>query len=94
LPSAAFAATLIAGQYVLIGQRMQKREVGDVAPASFLSDGLAQATAGEAHNTTVQSTAARQAVKNTSLILSGNSSPARTRGHNVRIGNNRSFRTF
>src|ERR1700722_10672988 len=72
---------------------MQKREVGDVAPASFLSDGLAQATTGEAHNTAAQSTAARQAVRTCLTDLSENSYPARTRGYNGRIGNDRSFRT-
>ncbi len=73
---------------------MHKHEVRDLAPASFLSDRLAQATTSEPRTTTVQSTPTRQTVKTTSLILSGNSSPARTRGYNVRIGNNRSFRTF
>jgi AraC-like DNA-binding protein len=42
---------------------MWKRKAGNVAPASFLSDGLVQATTGEAHNTIAQSTAARHAVK-------------------------------
>jgi AraC family transcriptional regulator len=51
---------------------MQKHEFGNLAPASFLSDGLAQATTSEPHTTTVQSTAARQTVKTVSLILSGN----------------------
>src|SRR5258708_3074140 len=73
---------------------MHKHEFRDLAPASFLSDRLAQATTSEPRRTTVQSTPTRQTVKSTSLILSGNSSPTRTRGYNVRIGNNRSFRTF
>jgi len=50
---------------------MRKGEVGDITPASFVSDGLAQATTGEAHNTTAQSTAMRQAVKTRLTDLSG-----------------------
>src|SRR5258708_22772695 len=72
---------------------MEKGEVRDVAPASFLSDGLAQATTGEAHNTTAQSTSARQAVKTRLTDLSGNCSPARTRCYNSRSRNDRTFRT-
>jgi AraC family transcriptional regulator len=43
----------------------------DLAPASSLSDGLAQATTGEAHNTTAQSTAASQAVKTRRIGFAG-----------------------
>jgi len=57
---------------------MQKREFRNLAPASTLSDGLAQATTSEPHTTTAQSTAASQTVKTASLILSGMGSLART----------------
>src|SRR5258708_28780658 len=72
---------------------MEKGEVRDLAPASFLSHGLPQATTGEAHNTTAQSTSARQAVNRRLTDLSGNCSPARTRGYNARSRNDRTFRT-
>ena len=49
---------------------MQKREVGDLAPAS-LSDGLAQATTSEPHTTTVQSTTPCQTVKTRRTGFSG-----------------------
>jgi len=42
---------------------MQKHETGDTAAASFLSDGLAQATTSEPHTTTAQSTTPCQTVK-------------------------------
>jgi AraC-like DNA-binding protein len=42
---------------------MQKRDAKDLAPASFLSDGLAQATTSEPHTTTAQSTTPCQTVK-------------------------------
>src|SRR5258707_3637462 len=42
---------------------MQKREVRHLAPASSLSDGLAQATISEPHTTTAQSTTPCQTVK-------------------------------
>jgi AraC family transcriptional regulator len=42
---------------------MQKRDSKDLAAASFLSDGLAQATTSEPHTTTAQSTTPCQTVK-------------------------------
>jgi AraC family transcriptional regulator len=42
---------------------MHKHDVRDLAPASSLSDGLAQATTSEPRKTTVQSTPTRQTVK-------------------------------
>jgi AraC family transcriptional regulator len=54
---------------------MRQRAVRDLVPASSLSDGLAQATTGQVHNTTAQSTAARQAVKTHLTDLSRNSFP-------------------
>jgi AraC family transcriptional regulator len=42
---------------------LQKRDSKDLAPASFLSDGLAQATTSEPHTTTAQSTTPCQTVK-------------------------------
>src|SRR5712675_1921364 len=65
------AATLIVGHYTLIRLTLQKHEVRDLTPASFLSDRLAQAAKSEPHTTTAQSTATRQTVKTQLAGFSG-----------------------
>ena len=56
---------------------MQKREVRDLAPASSLSDGLAQATTSEPYTTAAQSTAPCQTVKTRRTGSAGKSPHAR-----------------
>ena len=50
---------------------MQKREVRDLAPASFLSDGLLRATASEPHSTTAQLTTPCRTVKTRCTSFAG-----------------------
>ena len=56
---------------------MQKGDSEDLAPASFLSDGLAQATISEPHATTAQSTTPCQTVKKRRTGLTGDLPHAR-----------------